>query len=316
MDDRQTQIREGAGLEESKLNVEFIDWLRRWSTPIMGLVAVVALGFVVANKLEKRHNAAIDRAFQELADASDQASPSPVTLTTVAEENAGIRGVPLLAQMRAADVYLHSARSGVKVGAKVQPDGKVDAEEVLTDEQRSANLVEAEKLYQKIYDATATDRNKAIHALGAAFGLAAVAESRGNIDAAKKAYEQAAKIADYSGLTGQAAVAKKRIEALPQLGEAPKLLSASELPKPPELPKPEAPAGVYTPTVIPEAGTPGTLPATTPPGTNPPTTPPGTEAPKPAPTGQTPTTPAPAATSPATTPPATPPADPKPAEPK
>lgn len=314
MDDRQTQIREGAGLEESKLNVEFIDWLRRWSTPIMGLVAVVALGFVVANRLEKRHNAAIDRAFQELADASDQASPSPVTLTTVAEENAGIRGVPLLAQMRAADVYLHSARSGVKVGAKVQPDGKVDAEEVLNDEQRNANLAEAEKLYQKIYDATATDKKKSIHALGAAFGLAAVAESRGNIEAAKKAYEQAAKIADYSGLTGQAAVAKKRIEALPLLGEAPKLLSASDLPKPPELPKPEAPAGVYTPTVVPEAGTPGANPPATTPA--PPTTPPGTEAPKPAPTGQTP---APATTPPATTPatpPATPPADPKPAEPK
>ena len=44
MEERQTQIREGAGLEESKLNVEFIDWLQRWSTPILLLVAGAALG--------------------------------------------------------------------------------------------------------------------------------------------------------------------------------------------------------------------------------------------------------------------------------
>ncbi len=310
MDDRQAQIREGAGLEESKLNVEFIAWLQRWSTPIMGVIALVALGFVVANRLEKRHDAAIDRAFQELADASDQPSPSPVTLATVAEENAGIRGVPLLAQLRAADVYLHSARAGVKVGARLKPDGSVDAEEVLSEEQRNANFAEAEKLYQKIYDATANDKKKAIHALSAAYGLAAVAESRGNKEAAKLAYEHAAKVAEYSGLSGQAVVAKKRIDNLATLGDAPKLYSAAELPKPPEPPKPPAPAApgaTGTPEVAPGVYTPTPDPAPT-----------GATNPPPAATGSTGAPPAstpPAATPPAATPPATPPADPKPGEP-
>src|SRR5262245_21418617 len=110
MEERQTQIREAAGLEESKLNVEFIDWLRRWSTPAMGLVVLVALGFVVSNRIEKSRAAAVDKAFEEFAAAADQANPSPETLKTLATENSGIRGVPLMAEMRAADIYLDSAR--------------------------------------------------------------------------------------------------------------------------------------------------------------------------------------------------------------
>lgn len=318
MDDRQAQIREGAGLEESKLNVEFIAWLQRWSTPIMGVIALVALGFVVANRLEKRHDAAIDRAFEELATASETANPNPGTLVEVAEQNSGIRAVPLLAQIRAADVYLQSARTGVKVGARLKDGGAVDAEEVLTDEQRTANLAEAEKLYQKVYDATASDRKKAVHALSAAYGLAAVAECRGNVEAAKHAYERAAKAAEYSGLSGQAAVAKKRIENLSKLGDAPRLFSAAELPKPPEPPKPPAPAAPGTPEVAPGVYTPTPDPAPTG-ATNPPPGATGSTGAPPAaepPASTAPSTTPPAATPPATTPPAnTPPADPKPGEP-
>jgi len=48
----------------------------------------------------------------------------------------------------------------------------------MTDEQRAATLGDAEKLYQKILDATGSDPKKAVHALSAAYGLAAVAECR------------------------------------------------------------------------------------------------------------------------------------------
>ncbi len=294
MEDRQTQIKEGAGLEESKLNVEFIDWLRRWSTPILGIVAVVALGFVVMNRIERGRAAALDKAFEEFESASRAESPSPETLKTVAQENAGIKAVPILAEIEAADLYLRSARTGLRLGARPKEDGTFAPEENLTPEQKEANLADAERLYKKTLDATAGDPRKAVHSLSAAFGLAAVAEARGNLDAAKQAYEQVIKLAENSGLNAQATIAKKRIENLPKLADVPKLLAAADLPKPPkppETPKPETPAGTPAPTGAAPADPAATPAAPAPTGTEPPK----------------PVQPAPESTKPA---------DPKPSDPK
>jgi len=143
----------------------------------------------------------------------------------------------------------------------------------------------------------------------AEFGIAAVAEARGKLDDAKKAYEQVIKIAEYSGLTGQAEIAKKRIEDLPKLTAMPKLLATADLPKPPEPPKPADPTqpvggAVYDPSAAPVTAPTGATPAPT--G--------GAPAPEtPAPTGTEPPKPEQPA---ATTPEAPKPADPKPAEPK
>jgi hypothetical protein len=42
MDERQTQIRERAGLEEARYNQDFIEFLRRFGTPILMVAAVIA----------------------------------------------------------------------------------------------------------------------------------------------------------------------------------------------------------------------------------------------------------------------------------
>lgn len=307
MEERQTQIREAAGLEEAKLNVEFIDFLRRWSTPAMGLIALVALGFVVSARIDKSRAASVDRAFDEFAAATSQANVNPETLKTLASENAGIRGIPLMAEMEAADIYLDAGRTGVKVGAKRDQSGAVAADEIMTEEQRVAALADAEKLYQKILDKTGTDKKKAIHALGAAYGLAAVAECRGNMDAAKASYERAATIAENAGFKPQAAVAKKRIENLPKLSEAPKLLSSADLPKPPEVPKANAPDLGNAPLFKPSPDAVPNAPAPTEGATG------STGATGTSPAPDTTPAPAPKPTEPA---PATPPAEPKPADPK
>jgi hypothetical protein len=305
MEDRQTQIREGAGLEESKLNVEFIDFLRKWSSPIMGVVLLVVAAFVANSWIQRKRDTALDRAFEDLSVAMASATPSPETLKTVAQENSGIRAVSILAETQAADLYLDSARVGVRLGARPKEDGTYAPEELLTAEQREANLSEADRLYKKILDAAGNDPKKAIHALGAAFGVAAVAEARGKLDDAKLAYERAIKIAEYSGLAGQADIAKKRIESLPKLAEAPKLLAANDLPKLPEPPKaPDtvqpATGAVYDPNAVVPAPTGAPTPA---------------PAPAPAATGSEPPKPEqPAATTPEA--PKPPPVDPKPGDPK
>lgn len=316
MEERQTQIREGAGLEESKLNVEFIEWLRRWSTPLLGVIALVALGFVVANRIERGRQAAVDKAFEEFETASRSASPNPETLKTVAAENSGVRAVPSLAELEAADLYLRAARLGLRLGAKPNDKGEFPAEEQLAADQRDTYLNEADRLYKSVLDRAGSDPKKAVIALPAAFGVAAIAEARGKLEEAKQAYQRAESIAGNAGFATQAAVAKKRIDNVSTLAEPRKLLTAAELPKPPEPPKsptdPNQPATanpaapVYTPSPVPASNPepPGTTPpGTTPSATTPPATPPATapESPKPA--------------SPAT-PEAPKPAEPKPAEPK
>jgi len=243
MDERQAQIREGAGLEESKLNVEFIDWLRRWSTPLLMVIALVALGFVVYQRLERAHLAKVDAAFAELNAALSNANPNPESLKSIAQSYEGVRAVPSLARTSAADLYLASARTGVKIGAKLKQDGSVDAEDLLGDADRARNLDEAERLYKTVLDANVGDNAKALQAMSAAYGLAAVAECRGKLDEAKGCYEQVKKIADMAGFPEQARVAQERIAVLPSLAEKPKLFAQSELPKAPEPPAPPGATG-------------------------------------------------------------------------
>ena len=62
MDDRQTEIRAGAGLEDSRINKEFIDFLNKWSSPVIMVFAVAALvwaglRWMEQKKLEKKYTA-------------------------------------------------------------------------------------------------------------------------------------------------------------------------------------------------------------------------------------------------------------------
>ena len=114
MDDRQAQIRERAGLEESRLNVEFIEWLRKWGSPLLLIAALAGAAWVVRERLQRGHNEKVDRAFTEFEAAAGTDNPSPDALLAVATEFAGVRAVPTLAKLEAADAYLDGVRRGVR----------------------------------------------------------------------------------------------------------------------------------------------------------------------------------------------------------
>jgi len=296
MDQRQTQIREGAGLEESKLNVEFIDWLRRWSTPLLTLAAVAALSWVLYQRVEKAGLVKVDRAFSELETA--MATGSPESLKAVADDYDKVRAVPHLARLAAADAYLRAARTGLRPGANLKQDGTADPADMLDDKGRLEMLDNAARMYTLVMSRTAPDVREAVHAVSAGFGAGAVAESRGQADEAKKVYDEVVKIAETAGLPDLAEVAKKRIADLPNRMTVPVLYAKAELPTPPAPPPPPAPpaptgmsaAPVGLPPPPPAAptgptGTPAPTGAPAPTGT-PPAAPTGTPAPE-APTGPT-----------------------------
>src|SRR5437868_5931135 len=97
MEDRQKQIREGAGLEESRLNTEFIDFLKKYSTPILVVIAVAAGGYAGFNYLQKQRDLARDHAFVQFEAALG--SHNPKSLTAVADENSSRGAVAPMARL-------------------------------------------------------------------------------------------------------------------------------------------------------------------------------------------------------------------------
>ena len=248
MEERQTQIREGAGLEESRLNVEFIEWLRKWSTPLIVILAVIAAGFFLYRRIEQSRIAHESRAFVEYTQAASGANPSPEALKSIAVEYEGVGSVPELARLRAADVYMKAVRLGLRLAVNTEPGPNSDlnedgtpknVEDLLTPEDRTRYLNEAQTLYRRVYDDVGADVSRALVKVDATFGLAAVAESKGDFDLAGRLYEEIERLADSRGLTPQRNLAKARRETLSELASPPRLYSLSELPA---QPAPQEPA--------------------------------------------------------------------------
>ena len=289
-DDRQFQVRTGAGLEESRLNEDFIAFLRKWSTPLLIVVAVAAGGFALYTRYTKAQQEELSVAFEELRAAGTGERPNPTSLIAVAEQYPKIKSVANLARLQAADAYLRAVRQRVALGAAIKAeDGSLlDASGILTDALREQYLNNAKEQYQLVLDATKNTPEKRLLAVAAAFGIAAVDESAGNFSDATAAYEETIRLSEAAGDTLHVEIAKKRLASLDTVKQIGPVISQAELPKPPAPPAPAAPAILPTPAPAP---TPEAVPAPTP-------------TPTPAPTPEAaPATPAPAPTTPPTTPP-------------
>jgi hypothetical protein len=304
MDPRQAQIRERAGLEESRLNQEFIDWLRKWGTPILLMVAVLSVGYALKDRWQKGKDDKLDQGFQELDNATSGANSSPDTLLAVANDYDGHASISALARLDAADAYLDALRRGVKPGATVKTDKDHEGElenpdDALTDADRTDFLKRAGDLYQQVYDQTSSRPRQVLLTINSLYGLAAVSEGRQEFDKAKGYYEQIAKLAEDNALQGHQALAKERIDKLGDLQTIPKLFKKADLPAAPKKPEPvaptvtpapaPAPAPVPAPTPTPGTETPAPSPAPTPaPGNPEPANPAPAPAPAPAPTPENP----------------------------
>ncbi len=238
MDPRQAQIRERAGLEESRLNQDFIEALRKYSTPVLLVLAIAAGGYVALNKYRKAQTEKLESAFTEFEAANSSTAPSPESLKRVAEDHGKVGAVAALAKMRAADALMDSVRSGLRPGAKVTPTGALEKpEDAITDEERKTFLASAEALYSEVAQLTANHAPQLPLRVGAIFGLAAVAESRQDYEAAKAKYDEIIRLTEHTQFKMHADVAKARIAKLDELKNLPKLYSDAELPADPTAPK-------------------------------------------------------------------------------
>ncbi|MEO1007846.1 MAG: hypothetical protein AAFX79_04725 [Planctomycetota bacterium] len=230
MDDRQAQIKERAGLEESRINQDFVDFLKKW-----GPYALIAVGLVFAaingkRWLDQKAEDRVDEAFRQwtLATSSDAASPD--TLVALADQFGDVKGIPLAARHEAARTYLDAVRRGVVLGAQPQPDGTYPAEELLDGELREMYLAQARTLFERVAADAGSGAGEAVHAIRANLGLAAVAESSGDLDDARLRYERARELDRAAGYGGMTAVIDARLASLDALAQPVVLPARADLP--------------------------------------------------------------------------------------
>ena len=170
MDERQQQIKEGAGLDESRLNQDFIDLLRKWSTPVLLVGAIIAFSYFGYQRWQQYRISGVDIAFSVYEGVRTSGSPLPSQFTTVSAEYGAVRALGLMADLDAADACMLAVRRGVMPGlivlgdgTIVYPDGLVPEEDVKTlidEADRASFLSQAESLYRSVIERTRDDEAK------------------------------------------------------------------------------------------------------------------------------------------------------------
>ena len=116
MDERQQRIKEGAGLDESRLNQDFIEILRKWSTPVLLVLAIIAFSFYGVQQWNKLKVGKVNDAFAALETVRASGASLPSQFTLVSDAHSGVRSVALMANLDAADAYLRAVISGIMPG--------------------------------------------------------------------------------------------------------------------------------------------------------------------------------------------------------
>ncbi|MCW5775775.1 MAG: hypothetical protein KIS87_04940, partial [Phycisphaeraceae bacterium] len=167
---------------------------------------------------------------------------SPESLVGIAEAFGDVRGIGPMARLAAADEYLRAVRRSLRPGSELGPGGVVlDPEDELKPEERARFLDEAERLYRRAHADTVGNPAMTLHTLGALYGLAAVAECVGDLDAARNVLDQALMLAEKRGYPQHVVIARDRLDVLSK-GAAPvRLYRADELAPLPELPTQQLP---------------------------------------------------------------------------
>ncbi|MHC4413853.1 MAG: hypothetical protein ACYS0G_01075 [Planctomycetota bacterium] len=212
-------------LTESRINEEFVDWLKT-KGPSWLLVILIAVAAYLALLRWKQHKSDhFALAWSELL-----ACRLPGSFEDVAAKYADIAGLPQIAKRQAADTLLQAVQIDrlleTEAPATEPPAG-------LTDEERQSYLDRADRLYREVLDLDDGTLGMTLHATSALNGRAAVAEARGDVAEARTWYEQAAARAE-SHYPALAARARGRAATADVYGQAVSLPTQTELPTSPD----------------------------------------------------------------------------------
>jgi hypothetical protein len=231
MDERQTKIRAGAGLEESRINTDLIEFLNKWSSPVLIVIGLIGLGWAGMRYLERSKVAELNNAFAAYEGAVSGGNPSPASLRNIAGEYAGTGAIAELALLRTVDLYLQAAISGVEPGAEMDPlTGRpVEETDLLDADGIRGYLSQARDLSRQVADLAGDNDGRGLIRVQALMRLGAAEEGLGSVDAARESYAAAAEVARQSGLPELAVLAENRSAATESMDPAIVLPSQASL---------------------------------------------------------------------------------------
>jgi hypothetical protein len=219
-------------LTESRLNDDFVFWLKTKGVNYLLILLIIACAWMGWNWWKDRQQAARDRAWADFAQAT-----LPQAFDEVARMHAGIDSVALFAWLKAGDAHLREIQTGMVGGgsAGTGPDGMLVESAPLDDEALAIARSAADAYYTKVLESAGAAEGRIPFRVAALFGRAAIAESLGDLDAARRHLEAAAALAD-GPFPAYAAQARARIDSLPLLAKRPELPPAASLPTRPVAP--------------------------------------------------------------------------------
>jgi hypothetical protein len=180
--ERLKQVRT-SDLTESKVNQEFLEWLKVKGPTWLLIVMVGLCAYLGVMKWRTSKAAANEAAWQALSDAK-----LPNAYKEVAEQYGDIGAISSLARLQAAEEYVRAVQMNQPLGTDATQAGAAS----LTAEERADYLRQAGELYDLIIAGDDRMLPTTLVIVQAMSGRAAIAESAGEPDTSREWYERAA----------------------------------------------------------------------------------------------------------------------------
>lgn len=176
-------------MTESRVNEDFLDWLKNKGPTWLLIVLVAFTVYLGLVRWRTSQHVQQVQAWRALDEA--QASAFPASLESVASDYPHTDAVAVVARISAAQILMESVLTNTAPGAQVDEETQA-----LPPEDRELYLNRADRLFQEVIAADDGSFGMTLHAVNALNGRAAVAEARGDADAAEQHYLAAAKRAE------------------------------------------------------------------------------------------------------------------------
>lgn len=197
-----------AGLSEAQVNEDFVHWLKTKGPSYLLVIMVVIVAYLFFVRYQQGKTAHRAEAWIAYIEAS--ATGLPASHEDIARSYSDIDSIQELGLLTAGDAYLRAIILNQTVGSNANITTS------LSEEDRIFYLEKADNLYGQVVAMDDQSDASALFAVSGLNGRAAIAESRGDIEAAKKLYETAAARIDvlYPALATQALARANTIATL------------------------------------------------------------------------------------------------------
>lgn len=186
--DRLTQVHQ-AELTESRLNADFVDFLKGPFWTYLLVVLVVVAGWLAWFKWRQQRQHTATQAWTALAQTN-----LPSSMEDLVQEYSDVAGFAVAARQRAAATLLEAVQIDRPLGAASNLTTNTPQTEpaALSPQERSDYLLRADRLFREILEADDGSLAFTLHAVSALAGRAVVAECGQDAQQATRFFDQAA----------------------------------------------------------------------------------------------------------------------------